>query len=119
MVPTWPISSLLARRSDGQRCTSVPTGAPATPPGQTPRPALDTGPMTWRARAVVALLTVVVLAGSALAAPTAAGGAEPVATCAGRPATVVGTAGDDRLVGTSGDDVITAGAGDDRVRGRG
>jgi pimeloyl-ACP methyl ester carboxylesterase len=75
--------------------------------------------MTRRARAVVALVALMVLAGSAVAAPAAAGGAEPVAACAGRPATVVGTAGDDVIVGTSGDDVIVAGAGDDRVRGRG
>jgi Ca2+-binding RTX toxin-like protein len=48
------------------------------------------------------------------------------ATCAGVPATIVGTAGDDELVGTAGDDVIAgldgqdtidAGAGDDLVCG--
>ena len=39
--------------------------------------------------------------------------------CRGAIATLVGTAGDDRLVGTSHDDVIVARAGDDVVRARG
>ena len=43
----------------------------------------------------------------------------PLATCAGRPATIMGTPGADTLVGTTGDDVIVAGAGADRVAGRG
>ncbi|HEX5762629.1 MAG TPA: hypothetical protein VFY04_05865 [Solirubrobacterales bacterium] len=38
-----------------------------------------------------------------------------VATCAGQPATVLGTGGDDRLVGTVGDDVVLARGGDDIV----
>lgn len=40
-------------------------------------------------------------------------------TCQGRPATIVGTPGDDRLTGTSGPDVVVARGGDDRVRGLG
>jgi hypothetical protein len=43
------------------------------------------------------------------------GGAAPP-TCAGRPATIVGTAGADTLVGTPGADVIVAGGGRDTVR---
>jgi len=39
------------------------------------------------------------------------------ATCHGRPATIVGTAGDDRLVGTDGPDVIVGLGGNDRVWG--
>jgi Ca2+-binding RTX toxin-like protein len=42
-----------------------------------------------------------------------------VVTCAGRPATIVGTAAGDVLVGTAGSDVIAAQGGDDLVRGRG
>lgn len=38
-----------------------------------------------------------------------------VATCAGKPATVLGTGGDDRLVGTVGDDVVLARGGRDVV----
>lgn len=38
--------------------------------------------------------------------------------CAGIPATIVGTAGPDRLKGTRRRDVIAAGAGNDRVKGR-
>ena len=40
-------------------------------------------------------------------------------TCDGRAATIVGTAGPDRLVGTPGPDVIVAGGGDDLVVGMG
>ncbi len=43
----------------------------------------------------------------------------PVTTCLGFPATIVGTAGDDRLVGTMEDDVIWAGPGNDVVYARG
>jgi Ca2+-binding RTX toxin-like protein len=39
--------------------------------------------------------------------------------CAGRPATIVGTAGNDVITGTLGDDVIVTGAGRDWIRGRG
>src|SRR5919106_4357738 len=44
----------------------------------------------------------------------------PAPSCLGREATIVGTAGDDRLEGTRGDDVILARGGDDRIdAGRG
>jgi Ca2+-binding RTX toxin-like protein len=39
--------------------------------------------------------------------------------CAGRPATIVGTAGNDVINGTGGDDVIVSGAGRDWIRARG
>jgi Ca2+-binding RTX toxin-like protein len=39
--------------------------------------------------------------------------------CAGRPGTVVGTAGDDVLTGTAGQDVIVAGRGNDTINGLG
>jgi hypothetical protein len=39
--------------------------------------------------------------------------------CAGRPATIVGTPGNDVITGTLGDDVIVTGAGRDWIRGRG
>jgi uncharacterized repeat protein (TIGR01451 family) len=39
--------------------------------------------------------------------------------CAGRPATMVGTAGDDVLTGTAGQDVIVAGRGNDTISGLG
>ena len=39
-------------------------------------------------------------------------------TCAGRPATIVGTAGNDVIYGTVGDDVIVTGAGRDWIRAR-
>jgi RTX calcium-binding nonapeptide repeat (4 copies) len=60
---------------------------------------------------------------AAVAAVMAAGGAQASAqepappTCDGRQATIVGSAGPDRLVGTSGADVIWAGPGDDLVNG--
>lgn len=42
-----------------------------------------------------------------------------VTTCAGKPATIVGTPGDDVLTGTALNDVIWGGGGDDDVSGRG
>jgi hypothetical protein len=47
------------------------------------------------------------------------GSPAPPARCGGRPATIVGTSGDDLITGTAGSDVITALAGDDTVRGLG
>ena len=48
------------------------------------------------------------------------GGGATTPTCAGRPATIVGTPGDDTLRGTSRADVIVGAAGDDTIRaGRG
>ena len=46
-----------------------------------------------------------------------AGAATP--TCGGRPATHIGTPGDDVLVGTNGDDVMVGRGGNDVLRGRG
>ncbi len=40
-------------------------------------------------------------------------------TCAGEPATIVGTGGDDTITGTGGDDVIVAYGGDDAIHARG
>jgi Tol biopolymer transport system component len=45
----------------------------------------------------------------------ALGDAKP--TCAGKPATIVGTGGDDVIAGTPGSDVIVAGAGNDTIHG--
>jgi hypothetical protein len=56
----------------------------------------------------------------ALAASTFVGGASALpaqVTCFDRPATVVGTEGDDLLIGTAGDDVIVALGGNDQVTG--
>lgn len=48
---------------------------------------------------------------------TAAPAAYAVPTCHGRPATIVGTSGDDDLRGTAGDDVIVGGGGVDQIYG--
>jgi Tol biopolymer transport system component len=45
------------------------------------------------------------------------GGGGGAGRCAGRDATITGTAGDDVLTGTAGADVIAAGSGNDKVRG--
>ena len=45
--------------------------------------------------------------------------ARPTMTCAGEIATIVGTAGPDRIVGTPGDDVIVGLDGNDRISGAG
>lgn len=61
------------------------------------------------------------LAGLALALPLLglaagpAGADEPPDTCAGQPATIVGTNDHDVIVGTEGPDVISAGGGSDRI----
>ena len=62
------------------------------------------------------LLTVACLAG-VLLAPPAAGGTRAAATCAGLPATIIGTPGADALTGTSGADVIAGLGGADTVDG--
>lgn len=61
----------------------------------------------WSSVSVVGLATLVLTAVPASAAPR----------CFGAPATIVGTAGNDRLRGTSGRDVIFGGGGDDIIRG--
>jgi poly-gamma-glutamate capsule biosynthesis protein CapA/YwtB (metallophosphatase superfamily) len=60
--------------------------------------------------------TITMLATEGLEATLAAW---PPLSCAGRPATVVGTAGPDLLMGTSGDDVIVGRGGDDTIFGYG
>lgn len=53
------------------------------------------------------------------AAPLPGPDPSPIPSCAGRPATIVGTANGERIDGTSGDDVIVALGGGDRIWGRG
>jgi poly-gamma-glutamate synthesis protein (capsule biosynthesis protein) len=60
--------------------------------------------------------TVTSLGAEGLEATTAAW---PALSCAGHPATILGTSGDDLLVGTPGADVIAARGGDDTVLGLG
>src|SRR4051794_10637664 len=91
------------------------------PPAASDRVTSTKGTSPMRARV---LLTVVALAAAPLAAATpastaSAGAAAAVATCHGRPATIVGTTGDDTLTGTPSSDVIAALAGDDTVDGLG
>jgi len=47
----------------------------------------------------------------------ACGGVPPIASCAGQPATIVGTSGDDAISGTKGDDVIDGLGGNDVIEG--
>jgi Ca2+-binding RTX toxin-like protein len=60
-----------------------------------------------------------VLAGLALVAPLlpAVPAGAVAGTCEGRPATILGTPGDDTLTGTNGDDVIVGLGGDDTISG--
>src|SRR5688572_22425151 len=60
-----------------------------------------------------------VLAGFALVAPLlpAVPSSAVAGTCEGRPATHLGTPGDDVLTGTDGDDVMVGLGGDDRISG--
>jgi Ca2+-binding RTX toxin-like protein len=70
------------------------------------------GRVTWYTASVLATAVLVVLpAGSVPAAPTV--------LCAGRPATIVGTAGTDHIKGTPGPDVIAGLGGPDRIDGLG
>ena len=66
--------------------------------------------MAVRVRRTALLLLVGTLTLPVLGAPASA-----AATCAGRTATIVGTAAGETLTGTPGDDVIAAGGGDDTV----
>jgi hypothetical protein len=69
-----------------------------------------------RTRLRSTLLVGMVLA--VLAIPMVGSAVMATPTCDGRPATIVGTPGDDRLVGTDGPDVILGRAGDDELRGK-
>lgn len=68
--------------------------------------------------ALLALALVLTAYGVVLTGPDA-DAAAPAPTCAGRRATIVGTAAGDFLTGTPGDDVIVGRGGDDQIRGRG
>lgn len=60
-----------------------------------------------------------IAAATAAALTISSGGAAPAPTCAGKTATILGTAGPDRIVGTRGDDVIVGLDGNDRIQGGG
>ena len=66
-----------------------------------------------RSRRVLSLAAVVLLV---ILSP-ASSAAAPVPKCDGRPATIVGTSGDDRLTGTNRDDVIVGLEGNDQITG--
>jgi len=68
-------------------------------------------------KTTIALLATLLPLPAALLLSTPAEAARP--TCHGQVATIVGTAGDDRLVGTEGPDVIVGLGGADRIVGRG
>ena len=68
-------------------------------------------------RGIAVIVSAVLLASLAVVTTAAPVAAKP--TCAGKPATIVGTAKDDIIKGTKRRDVIVAGAGNDRVRGQG
>ncbi len=75
--------------------------------------------MIVRRWGLLAVLAALVLALSVLAAPGAGAGHDYRERCAGRPATIVGTPGDDVLTGTPKRDVIVALAGNDVVESLG
>jgi Ca2+-binding RTX toxin-like protein len=64
---------------------------------------------------MIAIVAVTLASATSARTSVAAGGY----TCAGHPATIVGTPGDDRLVGTPGPDVIVGRRGFDTILGRG
>ena len=70
----------------------------------------------WWPRPVVLGCAVLFVAGAVMATTHAIAVAAPT-SCDGKPATIVGTAGDDVLKGTAGDDVIVGLAGNDTIRG--
>jgi Ca2+-binding RTX toxin-like protein len=69
------------------------------------------------ARARLIVLTTALCAGAVLIVGASA--STPWPTCLGKPATIVGTDGNDTINGTSGDDVIVGLAGDDVIRSGG
>jgi Ca2+-binding RTX toxin-like protein len=74
-------------------------------------------PVVWTAGISAAGVADVFATLTGASAPAAAEADRP--TCRGRPATLVGTSGDDVLVGTPQEDVIVARAGNDVIRSRG
>ena len=73
-----------------------------------------TSPLRLLVLSVAALLMI----GTVMLIPSPASDAAPP-LCDGKPATIVGTSGDDVLKGTGGDDVIVGLGGDDLIKGRG
>jgi Ca2+-binding RTX toxin-like protein len=68
----------------------------------------------------ILISTLVVAAATTAALTISVGGAaRPALTCAGETATILGTAGPDRIVGTPGNDVIVGLGGDDCIHGAG
>ena len=68
-------------------------------------------------RPMVLSSAVLLIVGAVTVVPSTADAARPL--CDGKPATIVGTMGDDVLRGTDGDDVIVGRGGDDRLVCRG
>ena len=69
-------------------------------------------------RSVVLSCAALLIVGVVILIPSPAADAAPP-LCGGKPATIVGTTGDDVLKGTDGDDVIVGLAGDDLIKGLG
>lgn len=110
-----PDIATLAPASDSTTSVrvSVPV-PPATPPGTYAVTLTGTLP-NGESRAATGSVIVARPGG----APAPGGGAAATATCSGRSATLVGTAGPDRLSGTAGPDVIAGLGGDDAIDGLG
>ena len=69
-------------------------------------------------KSLVLSCALLVIAGVVMLIPSTVAVAAPP-LCDGKPATIVGTEGDDDLRGTDGDDVIVGLGGDDLIKGRG
>ena len=73
---------------------------------------------TFLPKPVVLYCAALLAVGVVMLIPSPAADAAPP-LCDGKPATIVGTVGDDVLRGTDGDDVIVGLGGDDLIKGRG